>query len=72
MYIYNMDIYRIHEKAFRSDLSTQTYKTSPLLFPVIYLYLVTLLHFFYDGVGVNSHSTFSLCTIYVTDTYPLK
>ena len=42
-----------------------------LLFPVIYLYLVTLLGFFYDfscflGVGVNliSHSAFSFGTIF--------
>ena len=36
-----------------------------LLLPLIYLYLVALLHLFYDGVGVKiSHSAFSLCTIF--------
>ena len=36
-----------------------------LLLPLIYLYLVALLHFFYDGVGVKiSHSAFSLCTVF--------
>ena len=36
-----------------------------LLLPLIYLYLVALLHFFYDDVGVKiSHSAFSLCTIF--------
>ena len=61
-YAVNYAINKIHEKAFRSDLSTQIKKTSfltnyyELLFAVIYLYLVALLHFSmiaYDGVGVN-------------------
>ena len=56
----NYAINRIHEKAFRSDLSTQI-KNRPLwestyyelVFLVIYLYLLALLLVFYDGVGVN-------------------
>ena len=51
----NYAINRIYEKAFRSDLSTQIEINSlwrvtyfELLFSVIYLYLVTLLDFFYD------------------------
>ena len=39
------------------------------IFPVMYLYLVALLDFFFDfscilGVGVNYSSVFSLCTIF--------
>ena len=56
MYIFsNIFNRRMHEKAFRSDLSAQI-KNLPfdeLLFPVHCLYLVTLLYFFYDDVGVN-------------------
>ena len=50
----------MHEKAFRSDLSTPVRKPPlwrityyELLFPIIYLYLVAFLHFLYDGVGIN-------------------
>ena len=56
----NYAINRIHEIAFRSELSTQIKNLSldELLFPVIYLYLVDFLDFFYDsflfpGFGVN-------------------
>ena len=39
------------------------------IFPVMHLYLVALLDFFFDfscilGVGVNYSSVFSLCTIF--------
>ena len=67
-------INRIHnKKAFRSNVSTQIRKTRitcyELLFPVIYLYLVALLDFFYNfscvlGVGVNCRSAFSLYTAF--------
>ena len=70
----NYVISRIHEKAFRLDLSIQIKRPLlwrityyELVFPVIYLYLVGLLDFFYYfpffwALLVISHSAFLLCT----------
>ena len=72
----NYAINRIHEKAFKSHLSTQIKRTSlliiyyELLFPLIHLYLVILLDFsvifwfFFWALGLISFSAFSLCTLF--------